>query len=227
MFDSRAEAPSARTTVQRLRARADYRPETVEAILDEGFVAHVGLVADGQPYVLPMAYARLGRRLYLHGSRASRLLRTLAGGAPVCVTVTILDGLVLARSAFHHSMNYRSVVVLGRAEAVTDAGERAQALSALVDHAVPGRSRTVRGPSGAELRATLVVRIPLEEASAKIRVGPPVDDEADLALPVWAGELPLRLTAGAPVADRSPGVTTAPAIPLAVRDWAPTGARGS
>ena len=193
--------PTKRTSVRRRPERGRYDRTEVEAILDEGLVAHVGLAVDGQPFVLPMAYARVGDRLYLHGSAASRLLRGLAAGAPVCVTVTLLDGLVLARSAFHHSMNYRSVVVVGGAVAVTDPEERERALAALVDHAVPGRSQEVRAPTGKELAATLLVRIDLDEVSAKVRTGPPIDDDEDQAIPVWAGVVPLRLTAGDPVPD--------------------------
>jgi nitroimidazol reductase NimA-like FMN-containing flavoprotein (pyridoxamine 5'-phosphate oxidase superfamily) len=170
----------------------------VEAILDEGLVAHVGLAVDGQPYVIPMVFARVGEALYLHGSAASRLLRALSGGAAVCVTVTLLDGIVLARSAFHHSMNYRSVVVVGRAVPVTGKAERDRALAAMVDHAVPGRSAQVRPPDRKELAATLVIRVPLDEASAKVRTGPPIDDDRDLDLPVWAGVLPLQLVVGDP-----------------------------
>jgi nitroimidazol reductase NimA-like FMN-containing flavoprotein (pyridoxamine 5'-phosphate oxidase superfamily) len=190
--------PTARTTVRRHPERAHYDRASVEAILDEGLVAHVGLAVDGQPYVIPMVFARVGEALYLHGSAASRLLRALSGGAAVCVTVTLLDGIVLARSAFHHSMNYRSVVVVGRAVPVSDGAERDRALAAMVDHAVPGRSAQVRPPDGKELAATLVIRVPLDEASAKVRTGPPIDDDRDLDLPVWAGVLPVRLVVGDP-----------------------------
>ncbi|MGH9283298.1 MAG: pyridoxamine 5'-phosphate oxidase family protein [Acidimicrobiales bacterium] len=202
-----------RTTVRRRPERAHYDRASVEAILDEGLVAHVGLAVDGQPFVIPMVYARVGDDLYLHGSAASRLLRALAGGAAVCVTVTLLDGLVLARSAFHHSMNYRSVVVVGEAVPVTDHGERDRALAAMVDHAVPGRSAEVRAPDRKELAATLVIRVPLEEASAKVRTGPPIDDDRDLDLPVWAGVLPLCLAAGDPCPDGSNGVPS-PAVAM-------------
>ncbi|HEY3238971.1 MAG TPA: pyridoxamine 5'-phosphate oxidase family protein [Acidimicrobiia bacterium] len=206
---------TARTTVRRRPERAEYDRAAVEAILDEGLVAHVGLAVDGQPFVLPMVYARVGGDLYLHGSAASRLLRALVAGAPVGVTVTLLDGLVLARSAFHHSMNYRSVVILGTAVPVTDAAERERALAAMVDHAVPGRSEEVRPPDRRELAATLVVRVALDEASAKVRSGPPIDDEADLEVPVWAGVLPLRLVAGDPRPD---GPADRP-LPPAVAAW--------
>ncbi len=204
--------PTPRTTVRRRPERGRYQQAEVEEILDEGLVAHVGLAVGGQPFVLPMAYARIGDHLYLHGSAASRLLRALAAGAPVCVTVTLLDGLVLARSAFHHSMNYRSVVILGWAEAVTDAAERERALAALVDHAVAHRSEEVRPPTGKELAATRLVRIRLDEVSAKVRTGPPIDDDDDLELPVWAGVLPLRLAAGEPRPDGPAGRPLPPAL---------------
>jgi nitroimidazol reductase NimA-like FMN-containing flavoprotein (pyridoxamine 5'-phosphate oxidase superfamily) len=198
-----ASAPSPRTAVRRLPERGAYDRATIHTILDEGLVCHVGFVAEGQPFVIPTAYARIGERLYLHGSSGSRMLRALAGGAPLCATVTILDGLVLARSAFHHSVNYRSVVVLGVAQPVADAEERLAALRAVVEHVVPGRWRDARRPSAKELAQTLVVSLPIDEASAKLRSGPPRDDAEDLALPVWAGEIPLRLAPGAPVADPS------------------------
>jgi hypothetical protein len=184
----------------------------VEAILDEGLVAHVGLAVDGQPFVIPMVYARVGGDLYLHGSAASRLLRALGAGAPVCVTVTLLDGIVLARSAFHHSMNYRSVVIFGPAVVVTDPAERERALAAMVDHAVPGRSEEVRPPDRKELAATLLVRVALDEVSAKVRSGPPIDDERDLEVPVWAGVLPLRLVAGDPRPDGPDDRPVPPAV---------------
>ncbi len=204
--------PTARSTVRRRPERGRYQRAEVEAILDEGLVAHVGLAVDGQPFVMPMVYARVGGDLYLHGSAASRLLRALSTGPPVCVTVTLIDGLVLARSAFHHSMNYRSVVVLGRAVAVTDAAERERALAAMVDHAVPGRSGEVRPPNRRELAATLLIRIALDEVSAKVRSGPPIDDDDDLEIPVWAGVLPLRLVAGDPCPDGPTGQPLAPAL---------------
>ena len=190
-----------RTEVKRRPDRADYRPQSIEAILDEGFVAHVGFAVDGQPYVIPMVYARDAQTLYLHGSPASRMLRGLRRGIPVCVTVTLLDGLVLARSAFHHSVNYRSVVVLGSAVEVTGPAEKRAALAALVEGIAPGRSAEARPPSEKELDATLVLALPLSEASAKVRSGPPIDDESDYPLPVWAGEIPFRLVAGPPVPD--------------------------
>jgi nitroimidazol reductase NimA-like FMN-containing flavoprotein (pyridoxamine 5'-phosphate oxidase superfamily) len=197
-----------RTTVRRLPARGDHRWSVIHAVLDEALVAHVGLVHGGSPVVIPMAFARVGERLYLHGSPASRLLRSMRRGAEVCVTVTLIDGLVLARSAFHHSVNYRSVVVYGAPAEVTDPDEKGAALAALVERAQPGRSSATRPPNPKELAGTLVVSVGLEEASAKIRTGPPIDDEEDYALDVWAGEIPLRLSAGAPVPDPrlAPGI---------------------
>ncbi len=190
-----------RNTVRRLPQRGHYERATVNAILDEGFVCHVGFVADGQPFVIPTGYARAGDTLYLHGSRASRMLQALRAGGELCVTVTLVDGLVLARSAFHHSINYRSVVVFGRARVVEDEAEKLAALRAFTEQVVPGRWAEVRVPSRQELNATTVLAIALAEAVAKVRTGPPVDDEADYALAVWAGELPLQLTAGPPIAD--------------------------
>lgn len=203
-----AIAPTERTRLRRRPARASFERATVDAILDEALVCHVGFVADGQPYVIPTIHARAGERLYVHGSAASRMLRTLADGVDVCVTVTLLDGVVLARSAFHHSLNYRSVVILGTAVPVTDPAEKLGALERIVEHVVPGRWREVRAPNAEELRATLVLALPIAEASAKIRTGPPLDDEDDCALPCWAGEIPLRLTPLTPVADArlGPGI---------------------
>lgn len=194
-----AEPASDRTRVRLHSERGAYDRETLLAILDEGLVAHVGFTGeDGQPYVIPMAYARQGDRLLLHGSVISRLMQRTAEGVPVCVTVTLLDGLVLARSVFHHSMNYRSAVVLGRAAAIRDRAEKLAALDALVEHLTPGRSAEARGPSEKELAATEIVAVPLGEASAKIRSGPPKDAAGDLDLEVWAGVVPLRLVPGAP-----------------------------
>ena len=199
--------PTDRTTLRRLPSRGSFDRQVVDAILDEALVCHVGFVAGSQPYVIPTIHARAGERLYVHGSAASRMLRTLVGGVPVCVTATLLDGLVLARSAFHHSMNYRSVVVLGEAEPVQDADEKWDALHAIVEHVARGRWAEVREPSAKELAATLVLRLPIEEASAKVRTGPPLDDEEDYGLECWAGVLPLRLVPGTPEADPrlSPG----------------------
>lgn len=190
-----------RTKVKRLPSRGAYDRETIYSILDAGFICHVGFVVDGQPYVIPTGYARIGDHLYIHGSSASRMLRNLAMGVDVCVTVTLVDGLVLARSAFHHSINYRSVVVLGKAELVDDADEKYKALEAFTQHVIPGRWPEIRWPNELELKATSVLRLPLDEASAKIRTGGPKDDEEDYSLEVWAGVLPLRTIAGAPVAD--------------------------
>ncbi|MFN0088868.1 MAG: pyridoxamine 5'-phosphate oxidase family protein [Acidimicrobiales bacterium] len=197
-----AAPPTARTTVRRLPERGRYDRATVHAILDEGFVCHVGFVWDGRPAVIPTAYGRVGDTLYLHGSPASRMLRTLRGeGVDCCVTVTLVDGLVLARSAFHHSINYRSVVVFGRATEVRDPAEKAAALDAFVDHVHPGRRGALRATTEAELRATLVLALPIEEASAKLRAGPPIDDEEDYELAIWAGVVPLSLTPGPPAPD--------------------------
>jgi nitroimidazol reductase NimA-like FMN-containing flavoprotein (pyridoxamine 5'-phosphate oxidase superfamily) len=192
---------SARTTVKRLARRGDYDRQTINTILDEALICHVGFVIDGSPIVIPTIHTRIGETLYFHGSAASRMLRSLREGVDACVTVTILDALVMARSAFHHSMNYRSVVVLGKGREVVDREEKLQVLEALVEHVCAGRSRDARPPSEAELRQTLVIAMPLAEASAKIRSGPALDDEEDYALPIWAGIIPLALTPSAPVDD--------------------------
>ena len=206
-------SPTERTQVKRLPKRGVYDRSQVHAILDEGMICHVGFVADGQPYVIPTGYARAGDRLYIHGSAASRMLRALGEGAPVCVTVTLVDGLVLARSAFHHSMNYRSVVVLGQARVVSDPEEKMAALSQFTNHIVPGRWDEVRPPNEQELKSTTVLALPLDEVSAKVRTGPPIDDEEDYALPVWAGVVPIRPEIGEPAPDARllPGV---PAVDL-------------
>ncbi|MEO8573346.1 MAG: pyridoxamine 5'-phosphate oxidase family protein [Pyrinomonadaceae bacterium] len=196
-----ATTQTKRTTVQRLPARGNYDRETINSILDEGFICHVGFDLDGQPYVIPTGYARVRDDLYIHGSSASRMLRNIAKGINVCVTVTLIDGLVLARSAFHHSMNYRSVVVLGKAELVSDNDEQNRALEALTEHIIPGRWKDVRWPSELELKATTVLRLAIDEASAKIRTGGPIDDEEDYAMDVWAGVLPLNLGTGEPIPD--------------------------
>jgi nitroimidazol reductase NimA-like FMN-containing flavoprotein (pyridoxamine 5'-phosphate oxidase superfamily) len=190
-----------RTTLKRLPKRGDYSHELVHSILDEGFICHVGFAIDGKPFVIPTGYARVDQTIYIHGSAASRMLRTLSSGADVCLTVTLLDGLVLARSAFHHSVNYRSVVVFGKAFPVDDPEEKIKALHALSDHIIPGRWDEVRPPDEQEMKATLVLKLPLEEVSAKVRVGPPIDDEPDYDLPVWAGVLPLKLVPGTPIKD--------------------------
>jgi uncharacterized protein len=192
--------PSARTTVKRHPERGDYERETIDAILDEALICHVGFVVDGQPFVIPTIHARDGEVLYLHGSPGSRMLRNVKEGVDVCVTVTLLDGLVLARSVYNHSMNYRSVVVLGRAREVTDHDEKLRAMHCVVDQVVRGRWEDARQPNEGEIKGTTILALSLDEASAKIRSGPPTDDEDDLALPVWAGVIPLRLEPSAPIA---------------------------
>lgn len=192
--------PTDRTRVRRLAERGRYDRATIHEVLDEAYIAHVGFVVDGEPRVLPMTYGRIGDVLYLHGAAGNAMLRA-SSGAAVCVTVTLLDGLVLARSAFHHSMNHRSVVLLGTATKVDDDAEKRRALDAVVEHVLPGRSQVARPTSDAELRKTLVLRLPIEEGSAKVRTGGPADEPEDMDLPVWAGVVPLRLVAGAPVQE--------------------------
>lgn len=204
-----------RTRVRRKADRGHYDLDTVTAVLDAGLVCHVGFAFEGRPWVFPTAYGRIDDRMYLHGAAGNFALRSLAAGAEACVTVTILDGLVLARSAFHHAMNYRSVMLFGHAEEVTDEDEKYAASMAIVEHVAPGRAADTRPPTPEELRATLVVRVPVEEASAKIRVGGPNDPPDDLALPHWAGELPLRLTPGEPV----PQGVDPPPVPDYVSGW--------
>jgi nitroimidazol reductase NimA-like FMN-containing flavoprotein (pyridoxamine 5'-phosphate oxidase superfamily) len=193
--------PTERTQVKRLPKRGKYERETVLAILDAGFVCHVGFSVDGQPYVIPTNYGRSGDTVYLHGSAASRMLRTLSEGVPMSVTVTHVDGLVLARSAFHHSVNYRSVVILGTARLVTEPAEKMEALRVFTEHVMKGRWDDVRQPTEQELKATTVLALPLEEVSAKVRTGGPIDDEEDYALPIWAGVLPLETAAKEPLPD--------------------------
>jgi nitroimidazol reductase NimA-like FMN-containing flavoprotein (pyridoxamine 5'-phosphate oxidase superfamily) len=207
--------PTERTTLRRLPERAHYDSETVHSILDEGFSCHVGLVVDGQPYALPTGFARIEETLYLHGSTGSRL--GLRPGMDVCVTVTLLDGIVLARSAFHHSFQYRSVIVLGRTRLVTDPSEKDAALGALVEHFMPGRAADARPGSRREVAATAVLALPLEDVSAKVRTGDPKDEDEDYGLPVWAGILPLALTPGEPVPDSRLNPTIA--MPSYVKDW--------
>jgi len=190
-----------RTRVRRLPKRGAYDSETINSILDEAFVCHIGFVVDGQPYVIPTGFARIDNDLYIHGSSASRMLRSLDEGVQVCVTVTLVDGLVLARSAFHHSMNYRSVVILGKATLIEEPQEKDRAMEALTEHIVPGRWKDVRWPTELELKATSVLKVPIEEASAKIRTGGPVDDEEDYAMDVWAGVLPLKVSPSQPIND--------------------------
>ena len=198
---SNPRIPSARTRLVREADRAVYDRAAAYQILDEGFICHVGFVVDGQPFVIPTGYGRVGDNLYIHGSAASRMLRRVDEGVAVCITVTLLDGLVLARSIFNHSMNYRSVVVLGTAVAVTDPKEKLEALRLLSEHILPGRWAESRQPNEKELKATLVMRLPIEEFSAKVRKGPPIDDEEDYAFPTWAGVIPLDMVAGKPAND--------------------------
>lgn len=195
-----AKLMTERTQLHRRSERGNYDRQVVNQIVDEALYCHVGFVYEQQPYVMPTIHTRIGDQLYLHGAAASRMLRAIGEGIPVCVTVTILDGLVLARSAFHHSMNYRSVVILGKASVATDRAEKMRAMEAIVEHMIAGRWNDVRQPSEKELNATRVLKIPTEEASAKFRIGPPLDDEHDYTLPCWAGELPLKLAGGKPVA---------------------------
>jgi len=210
--------------VRRLPERGSYDRATIYAILDEAFVCQVGFIDSGQPFVIPTAFARIGDRVVIHGSAASRMLKLLSTGAPACLTVTLLDGLVLARSAFHHSMNYRSVVVLGPAREIGDPAEKARALDAIVEQIVPGRLGHVRGASERELGATRVVAFALDEASAKLRTGPPVDDPEDYGLSAWAGVLPLRLAALAPEPD--PRLAAGIELPAHVSGWRRERGRG-
>jgi nitroimidazol reductase NimA-like FMN-containing flavoprotein (pyridoxamine 5'-phosphate oxidase superfamily) len=193
--------PTSRTRVRRLPKRGNYDKAAIHAILDEGFICHVGFAVDQQPYVIPTIYARDGDTIYLHGSAVSRMLRTLTQSVPVCITVTLLDGLVLARSAFHHSLNYRSVVMIGNAHLVDDRDEKMRALQLITDHVVPGRWAEVRWPNALELKQTSVLALPLTEVSAKIRSGAPLDDDADYSLPIWAGVVPVCTRLGTPADD--------------------------
>jgi len=193
--------PTLRTRVVREPHRALYDRETVYRILDEAFLCHIGFVADGQPYVIPTSYGRKEANLYIHGSAASRMLRNLQAGASICVTVTLLDGLVLARSVFNHSMNYRSVVILGKATLVEDPAEKLEALHTISEHIIPGRWADARQANERELKQTSVLRLPIDEFSAKVRSGPPIDDEEDYAFPTWAGVVPLEMKAGEPIRD--------------------------
>lgn len=190
-----------RTTLKRLPKRGAYDRQLVYGILDEGFICHVGFTVEGQTFVIPTGYARVDAQLFIHGSQVSRMLRTLSSGIDVCVAVTLVDGLVLARSAFHHSINYRSVVMFGRARIVDDREAKLAALFAFSEQVIPGRWNDVREPTETELKATTVLALPLVEVSAKVRTGPPIDDEEDYALNVWAGVLPLKIAAGAPLSD--------------------------
>jgi uncharacterized protein len=198
---SQPYTPTPRTRLVREADRAVYDREAAYHILDEGFLCHVGFVVDGQPFVIPTSYGRKADRLFIHGSAASRMLRQAKEGVPVCITVTLLDGLVLARSIFNHSMNYRSVVVLGKATLVDDPAEKIEALRLLSEHIIPGRWADSRQPNERELKATSILRVPIEEFSAKVRKGPVVDDEEDYSFPTWAGVVPLDMVAGEPVDD--------------------------
>jgi uncharacterized protein len=198
---SNSTAPTPRTRVVREPQRAVYDREIVNQILDEAFLCHVGFAVDGQPYVIPTSYGRQDDMLYVHGSAASRMLRNLDKGIPICVTVTLLDGLVLARSVFNHSMNYRSVVILGTATLVADPAEKLEALRLLSEHIIPQRWDDARQPNEKELKATSVLRLPIQEFSAKVRVGPAIDDEEDYAFPTWAGVIPLNTISGDPLRD--------------------------
>jgi len=193
--------PTPRTRVVRLPQRAVYDRDAVNRILDEALLCHVGFVGDGQPFVIPTSYGRDGNALYIHGSAASRMVRHLEQGVPVCVTVTLMDGLVLARAAFHHSINYRSVVILGTATLVVDPAEKLAALRTIVEHIIPHRWDNSRLPNEKELKATSVLRLPIDEFSAKVRVGPPVDDAEDYSFPTWAGVIPLEIKPATPIPD--------------------------
>src|SRR3984893_14582656 len=198
---SETQMPTARTRVVRESDRGVYDRETVYRILDEGFLCHAGFVIDGQPFVIPTSYGRKDATLYIHGSAASRMLRQMKDGVPVCITVTLLEGLVLARSIFNHSMNYRSVVILGKAILVDDPAEQLAALRLLSEHILPGRWDDSRQPNERELKATSVLRVPIEEFSAKVRQGPAIDDEPDYSFPTWAGVVPLEVKVGVPIDD--------------------------
>ncbi|MGD0468619.1 MAG: pyridoxamine 5'-phosphate oxidase family protein [Terriglobales bacterium] len=201
MSTSSGPTPTARTRVVREPQRGIYDRDAVNQILDEAFLCHVGFVVDGQPFVIPTSFGRDGEVLYVHGSVASRMLRNLGQGVPACITVTLVDGLVLARSVFNHSMNYRSVVILGTATLVDDPAEKLAALRAISEHIIPGRWDDARQPNEKELKQTSILRLPINEFSAKVRVGPPVDDEEDYSFPTWAGVIPLEMTVGAAIRD--------------------------
>lgn len=211
------QPPSARTRVVREPDRGVYDREEVYRILDEAFLCHVGFNVDGQPFVIPTSFGRKDANLYIHGSAASRMLRQMKDAIPVCVTVTLIDGLVLARSVFNHSMNYRSVVVLGKATLVDDPEEKLAALRILSEHIIPGRWDDARQPNERELKATSVLRLPIEEFSAKVRTGPPIDDAEDYSFPTWAGVLPLALQPGAPIPD--PNLETSRELPAYIQSY--------
>jgi uncharacterized protein len=206
-----------RTRVYRKPGRASYDRDLVHSILDEALTCHVGFVHDGQPYVIPTIHARVGETLFLHGAKGNRMLSALDDGAACCVTATLVDELVLARAALHHSLNYRSVMVLGTAREVTEAEEKQAALRAVVEHIAPGRAEEIRGPDETDMKSTKVLSIPIEEASAKVRTGPPVDEQADLELPYWAGQLPLTRGAGNPIP--APDLVEDLAVPDHVSRW--------
>jgi hypothetical protein len=214
---SETQMPTQRTRVVRESERGVYDRAAAYRILDEGFICQVGFVVDGQPFVIPTSYGRDDSNLYIHGSAASRMLRQMKEGVAVCVTVTLLDGLVLARSVFNHSMNYRSVVILGKATLVDDAEEKLKALRVLSEHILPGRWDDARQPNERELKATSVLRVVIEEFSAKVRIGPPIDDAEDLAFPTWAGVLPLEMKAGEAISD--PKLDRAREVPPYVRNY--------
>jgi nitroimidazol reductase NimA-like FMN-containing flavoprotein (pyridoxamine 5'-phosphate oxidase superfamily) len=215
--DAERFTPTARTTINRYPTRGNYDRAVVEAILDEAMVCHVGFAVEGQPYVIPTIHARDGARIFIHGSPMSRMLKTAAAGVPLCLTVTLHDGIVLARSAFHHSMNYRSVMVLGTAHEVRETAAKLAAMRALVDQLMPGRWDDARQPSAGEIAGTLILELPLIEVSAKVRTGGPIDAEPDYALPVWAGVVPLTLAPGA--AQRDDRLPAGVEVPDYVRRW--------
>ena len=217
-FNSMDFPKTERTTLKRLPKRGVYDRKLVYGILDEGFICHVGFAVEGRPVVIPTGYARVDDKLFIHGSQVSRMLRTLSSGIDVCVTVTLVDDLVLARSAFHHSINYRSVVMFGRATMIEEREAKLGALFAFSEHVIPGRWNEVREPTEQELSSTTVLSLPLVEVSAKVRTGPPIDDEEDYQLPIWAGVLPLRLVAGVPVND--PRLKQEIQLPRSVSDYA-------
>ena len=220
MSDTEKLQITQRSKLRRLPKRGSQERELIYSILDEALIAHVGFITDNQPFVIPMAYGRKGDRLYLHGSSVSRLIKTLEKGVEVCFTVTLVDGLVVARSLFHHSMNYRSVVLFGKAELVDNETDKMTALEAFTEQIIPGRWQEARIPNAKELFATTVLTLPIKEGSAKIRTGQPLDDEEDYALPIWAGELPLKVTAGNPIADYR--MDTAIAIPENLTNYSRT-----
>ena len=222
---SQATVPPSRVRVQRLPERGHYDRETIHAILDQAFLCHIGFVADGQPYVIPTGYGRAGDTLYIHGSAASRMLRDLAEGIPMCVTVTLLDGLVVARSLFHSSMNYRSVVILGTAHLVTGQEEKLQGLRAVSEQIFPGRWQDARQPNEQELKATSVLSLAIEECSAKVRTGGAHDEAEDYALPIWAGVVPLRIVAGAPEPDSELPAAISAHAPRYLAEYRPPGSR--